>query len=348
MSRHLLRVAATAACSLSAVCFPAASGAAESPESWFALRNQNPFLQIYGLPSFQGAELVGRGDWVFRAGLDVANHADAGETVDESIVIDGESYFLEVSARYGIGERTELAIEIPVVSHRGGALDGLIYDWHDLLGISNTKRERPDNALEMGYRNTPAGLDFGLPESSTGLGDIRLGGAYMLARRGTPTGLDLSVRATVKLPTGDAETLAGSGATDVALAVHASAAGWFGIENLRLAGMAGAIWLGDSDLFFSIQEDIVPFAGGSASIGLGPRWEFLGGVYAQGYFYDSALDELSGKSIQLGIGANYRLRSGKYIISLGFIEDVVGDTTPDFAFSVSICSAAGGTTAGTQ
>lgn len=348
MSRHLLRAAGMAAILLPAACFSAAAGAADPPEAWFALRNQNPFLQIYGLPSFQGAELAGRGTWVFRAGIDVANHADAGETADESIVIDGESYYLELSARYGIGDRTELAIEIPVVAHRGGSLDGLIYDWHELLGISNTKRERPHDVLEMGYRNPATGLDFTLPGSATGLGDIRLSGAYILARRSTPTGLDLSLRATLKVPTGDTAGLAGSGATDLALAVHASSAGWFGLERLRLAGTAGAIWLGESELFAQIQEDIVPFAGGSVSLSMGSRWELQGGVYAQGYFYDSALDELSGKSIQLGIGTNYRARSGKYIISLGFIEDVVGDTTPDFAFSVSIRNVAGGATNGTR
>ena len=322
---------------LPAIATLAAASSCLAADDWFPLRNQNPFVNIFGVPAFEGASVAGKGVSRYRVGFDVANHADIGEIGSEAIVIDGESYFLELTLKRGISERLEVGLAVPVVSHRGGILDEAIYRWHDWLGLSNTKRERPSNELLFSYDNQ-SNIDFALASSGTGIGDIRITAGYALASAQGLDGIDLTFRSTLKLPTGDPDQLHGSGAADVALSLHASKSRIFGREGLSATGLIGILWAGDSDFFAPIQEDTVPFIGGAVSWRIHERVEILGHLYAQGYFYDSALDELSGKSIQLGLGANYRLKNDKLLFSIGFIEDVVGDTTPDFALLFSLRS----------
>ena len=98
-----------------------------------ALRNHNPFLQIYGLPVFQTAAL--RSD--FSLSYDVANDADDKLLPAETFIIDGESEVFSLAFRRQLGERLELRVDLPFVRHSGGFLDGVIKNWHNLLGLSN-------------------------------------------------------------------------------------------------------------------------------------------------------------------------------------------------------------------
>ena len=78
----------------------AANGLAEVSDQSFALRNHNPFLQIFGLPPFQNATLVPDGEIEYGITFDWANNAEADDTPDEAVIVDGESQFLSLSLRY--------------------------------------------------------------------------------------------------------------------------------------------------------------------------------------------------------------------------------------------------------
>jgi hypothetical protein len=95
-------------------------------DSWFFLRNHNPFLQVYGLPPFQTASLADEGELQYRATFDVANHADSGELQNETVIIDGESYFFTLSVRHGLKRWLEVGFDLPVVRHSGGMFDNAI------------------------------------------------------------------------------------------------------------------------------------------------------------------------------------------------------------------------------
>lgn len=329
------RKAAIGLCALSAV------GTNALADDWFPLRNQNPFVQIYGLPAFAGAGVVGHRESQFRVGLDITNHADLGTTETEDIVIDGESYYFDLSYRRGIADWLELGIELPLVAHRSGFLDNMVEGWHDLLGLSNSKRQGPPNQILFSYTKQSV-IDYTLSNSTFGIGDLRITAATPLRVPESPGDIALALRSTVKLPTGDPDRLHGSGATDLALSLHAALAGPIGFDSINLTGFAGAMWTGDSDRFAAIQEQFVPFAGGAAAWRVIRSIDLVGQVYAQGQFYDSELDELAGKSVQLGIGMNYRPEKADWLVTLGFVEDIVGDTTPDFALHLSIRSSSGG------
>ncbi len=312
----------------------ALAGVAPASEAWFPVRTHNPFLQIYGLPAFQGADLLAAGAASWQFTLDVANHADASTVAGESITLDGESYTMNLSYRRGIDSGLELGIDVPVVAHADGVLDPAIESWHDLWGMSNAKRTGPDNVLSFVYEGP--GIDrFALDSGSAGFGDIRLNAAVPIRTDRLSATARLTLKASLKLPTGDAEKLHGSGATDVSLALYYSRAAAFGIERLDLSAHAGVLYTGDSELFAPMQESLVPFGGAAADWRFGERLRAMAAVYAQGEFVESALDEL-GTSVQLIVGGDYRFRDNGFSLSFGVVEELFSDATVDFAFQLSL------------
>lgn len=309
-------------------------------EYWFPVRTHNPFLQIYGLPAFQGAGVLERGAGAWQLTLDIANHADASSRGGESITLDGESYFVNLSYRRGISDWLELGIDLPVLLHADGILDPAIESWHDLWGMSNAKRTGPDNELSFIYERT--GMDpYVLDAGGAGLGDIRLNAAVPLRFEWLSPTTALTLKAGLKLPTGDAEELHGSGAADLSLAVYYSAPAPFGLERLDIAAHAGVLFTGDSDLFAPIQETTVPFGGAAADWRFTDRLRAVAAVYAQGAYVDSSLDEL-GSSLQLIVGGDYRFSGSGLSLSFGIVEELFSDATVDFAFQLSLRHGLGG------
>lgn len=113
---------------------------------------------------------------------------------------DGETQRLSV--RYGRGfSRGEWSIEVPFLARNGGFMDPLIRSFHDLFGISNFRAGIPYGRVEEDLG--PSG-SFG---SATGLGDI-------VGTVSRPLGPQALWTAALKLPTGNAGELLGSGGVD--------------------------------------------------------------------------------------------------------------------------------------
>ena len=306
------------------------------------LRNQNPFLQIFGLPPFQSAELASDGEIKYDFSFDLVNHADNAGSPLEELVIDGESYFMTLSWRRGIAERLELGIDIPVVGHASGILDNAIENWHDVIGASNGNRRGPSN--QLGFRYSGTGNDsYELSDSSLGIGDIQLTAAMPIRRADDSNGLSIAVRSSIKLPTGEAEELRGSGATDVSFGLHASGRRLLWKRDLDISGFAGVLLLGDGDVLTGIQHSTVPYGGIAATWWATDRFGITTQLYAEGEYFDSDLAELGGNSLQLAVGFDYRLPGSGTSFLLSIVEDAAPSTTttPDFGVHFSIRRAGG-------
>jgi hypothetical protein len=310
-----------------------ASNLAAADSQLLPLRNHNPFLQIYGLPPFQAAPLTAPGRTNFRFNLAIANHADAGLTGGETVVIDGESYFLNFSWRRGWSERLETGIDVPLVSHNRGFLDSPIERWHDLFGLSNANRNGPHNRMRFFYSG-PGGAGYSLNPSSAGLGDIQLSSAYSL--RDSTAGGGLTLRSSLKLPSGDPDRLTGSGAADFSLGLYATDASLFGRNEFNGSAFTGILLLGEGEVLPSLQKNTVGFVGISASWQLNDRLALHGQLYGQGAYYESKVDEIGGNSLQFAVGGAYRPSGSRLTFSLGIIEDLFSDATTDVAFHFSI------------
>lgn len=308
---------------------------AVAAENWFPVRTHNPFLQIYGLPLFQGAEVLAPSKWAWQSTLDIANHAEDASDGGETVTLDGESYYLNVSLRRGFANWLELGVDIPLTAHADGILDNAIEDWHDLWGMNNDKRlAGPPNELEFHYAG--AGVEpYTLDSGAAGLGDIRVHAAVPVRLPALGAGDNLSVRTGVKLPTGDPDKLLGSGAIDTYVAVYYSGTSVFGVDRLGLSAHVGALRTGDSDLFAAIQENTVPFGGFAADWRFTERLHAKAAMYAQGDYLDSALEEL-GSSLQLIVGGDYRFAGNGMSLSFGVVEELFSDATVDFAIQISL------------
>ncbi len=300
----------------------------------FPLRNHNPFLQIFGLPPFQSATLAPEGTTRYDVSLDIANHADAGESAREQFVIDGETCFLTLSLRRGISERLELGVDVPIVAHSEGFLDHAIETWHDAFGMSNTKRRGPSNQLLFAYTG-PGTAGYRLNSPGSGIGDIQFTAAVPLRKAAASQGLSLAVRSSIKLPTGSADELRGSGAADFSVGIFASGRRLLWKRDLYISGFAGALLLGDGDVLSGLQRRTVPYGGIAATWHATERLGLTTQLSAQGAYFDSALEELGGDSLQLAAGGDYRLPAEGMSLRFAIVEDVSANATTDFALHFS-------------
>lgn len=310
-------------------CVPAAAGAQP-----YYLRNHSPFLQVFGLPAPEGGALTPPGTFSTRLASSLANHADTGENTSEAIVLDGETYYADLVLRYGLSERWELGLDLPYVAHRDGKLDNLIEGWHELFGLPNGERQRPSNELELAYLRdgTPAA---GLEHPGGGPGDLRLTGAYQLAVT-DDGGRAVALRGVVKLPTGDADRLRGSGATDVAVSLEGTDRITLADQSMELFAQAGVLYLGRGEVLPDQQKDAVIFASATLGWQWRPNVELRLQLAVQGEYFNSGLAELGAGTANVAAGGVIRLRRLGLELDIALIEDLISDATPDFGIHASL------------
>ena len=301
--------------------------AQDYPEDAFSLRNHNPFLQVFGLPAFQTDALVAPGQFDFTFSYDVANDADDADRLDEVLDIDSESQVLNFSLRHRIGERFELGIDVPYVRHSGGYLDSAIYNFHDLVGLSNSSRDGLDDQYRLFFAQQGQVL-FDASTPSSGLGDIRVSAAMRLGKA--------TLRAGIKAPTGDPDKLTGSGAADLSLGIYGGGTSTLFDRDLSFSGFVGILALGDGDVMAEIQRSAVAYAGAALRWHATSRFALATQLYAQGSYFDASLDEIGGNTFQLAFGGDYRFPAQGLLLRLAIVEDIAAAAAPDFALHLSI------------
>jgi hypothetical protein len=301
----------------------------------FALRNQHPFLHIYGLPPVQDAVLTERGKTEYGFAFTLINNAEIKDTDTESIRLDGETYFADLRLRRRVHERLEIGIDVPFVKHSPGVLDDAIFNWHDFWGMSNSKRDGANNELDYRYLNNGS-LERQISSSSSGIGDVQLSAAVPVLTGNDDSSRHVAMRFSLKLPTGDSDDMHGSGAVDAALGLYAQDSATMLGKDLAYAGFAGVILLGDGDVLGAQQKSAVPYGGVAATWHATEQFGITAQLQAQGAYIDSDLDELGGSSIQLAVGGSYRLPRHGVSFRLALIEDVISDATPDFGLHFGV------------
>ena len=299
----------------------------DAPHDAFPLRSHNPFLQIYGLPPFATHELVAPGGIDFGVSLDIANDMDEADRGGEVLIIDGESRVLNLSLRRRLGENFEIGVEVPYIGYSGGFLDSVIYDFHDLIGLSNSTRDGPEDLFRM-YFEKDGVTQFDLVQAKSGIGDVQLTAAMRLQR--------VTLRAGLKAPTGDPDKLTGSGAVDASFGVYGGGKTVFLERNLDYSGFAGVLALGDGDVLPTLQRSVVPYAGVALRWNASERFALATQLYAQGPYSRAYLDELSGNTFQLAFGFDYRFPRQRMLLRFAIAEDIAAAAAPDFAAHLSI------------
>jgi hypothetical protein len=136
-------------------------------------------------------------------------------------LVDGETHRLELSVRHGFGGHLEVGVAIPVSRIGGGWSDELIEVTHHTLGIGNDERESLRRNSEAIYIASGSGLYLRNRSAGFSLGDIALTGKYELVTLEDDK-MSIALSSAIELPTGKAQTLAGSGSLDAGVALIAS------------------------------------------------------------------------------------------------------------------------------
>jgi hypothetical protein len=302
----------------------------------FTIRNQSPLVQIFGLPGAGEARILSAGNTSLSIVADLASHFTQSRRTDESIVLDGESHRIAAIMRSGLANGWELGAEIPYVGHGGGRLDGFIEDWHDLLGLPQGGRDQAPSHRLL-YRYERHGVEkFRFEKSSGGLGDIRLTAGRQLHRQEWQDGnRAVSLRGSLKLPTGDSDRFLGSGSTDLALWATAEQEKKVTRGIVTGFSAAGLLVMTEGDILPEQQRNVVGF--GTLGGGWTPWKRVALKVQVDGHtpFYGgSDLPEMGG-SLQLTMGGTVALWPGG-ALDLAVTEDVVVHASPDAVFHLAL------------
>ena len=315
----------------------------------FATANRNPFALITGLPAAQSAVLLADGRSRFLLNTEWANTATRSARADQQVVIDGETRRTAIGWDYGSGRQPEdssgaglrgqlqrratslwqFGIELAWVDHSGGQLDGFIEDWHDTFGLPNGERDDyPADVLEYRYRDRRETL--ALTDSVSGRGDLRL----KLARRLNDR---RSIHASLKLPTGDADRLTGSGGSELTLAFHHSDYDWrqWWGDSWHVHGSIGVLVSERGDVLAARREPLTAFGSSTLVWQWSPQLALKAQLDLHSRLYDSDLRELGRGSAQLVLGGSWQV-TPQWVLDLAVSEDIAVETAPDVVFQFTL------------
>ena len=301
----------------------------------FQTRNQNPLIQIFGLPAIGDARVLPPGKYAAGLYFDMANNYIATGTVNESLLLDGESYRLNFILKGGLPGGFEAGMELPWLAYGGGTTDGFIENWHRFFGLpAGGRNSAPNNRLRYEYaRNDVPRLN--IRDAHSGIGDLMFTGGWQFYGD-TQSSQAASLRAAVKIPTGDSAVLTGSGSTDLSLWLIGRSDYTLPMGHATLYGAAGGMYLSQGDVLPDRQSHWAAF--GTIGAGWSP-WEIISFVLqldaSTPFYHGSSVDALSGNTLGLLIGGSLSLGK-KTTLELGVMEDLAVGTFPDVTFHLGL------------
>ncbi len=307
-----------------AVCVAAATIAA--PADPLRVTNTTPVAVIAAPPVAEPARLLDAAVSEWSLVTDWSSHATVSTTASEEIVLDGETFALTARWRRGAG-RWQWGAEIGYVFQGGGVLDNFIDEYHDLFGFP--EGDRPvleSDRLDYVYRRDGVTL-LDVSGSRDGVTDLRLGAAWQAHRDPSSA---VALRASLKLPTGDSDDLAGSGGIDISLSVDASRRVSVRSWTPQLYGGLGIILSDDGDVLSSQRNNEIVFAHAGVAWPVNDAITLNLQFDAHSAYYDSALPEL-GNALQIGLGGLWRI-AADWDLEIAVVEDISTHSSPDVIF----------------
>ena len=263
---------------------------------------------------------LGETGWSIGAEVQWGNTALIQNSGIESLVVDAETREARVTVQRSINDRLAFQLQLPYRYTGGGNLDGFIDSWHDFFGMSEGARPQlPSDRLDIFYSRAGSPR-LNMTSSVDGLADIQASLGYQVAP-------SFTAWLSVKVPTGDADKLTGSGATDVSVLLATERRL---DDRWSVFGQGAVTYLGDGELLSDRQRSVV----WSGLAGVGARaWRGLSlkaQIDAHSAAFDSNLDFLN-EAIVLTVGGDYRFASG-WRLDLGVSEDIAVERSPDVVF----------------
>jgi hypothetical protein len=294
--------------------------------------NQFPFKQIFGLPSLDNSPLAEAGKWRMNVIANISNTYDIATGTNEQITNDVETFSGNLLVSYAPRDNWQLSLNVPYINHGGGFMDDFIYNWHDFFNMSqNGRTEDNHDQFHIAYLSG-SGTSFEMSEPQSGLGDIRISGAF--TRPWKNRALIFSTE--VKFPTGDYDKLTGSGGYDFSVGLTLNDPQSLGKYRITLYGGLAGLFLGDIDGELAAVQNNFAIAG-RAGIG----WQATKLIQlklqldAQSPLYDSDLKQLGDPAMQLVMGGSLIFTDDVYL-DISVAEDINTATAVDVAFQLAL------------
>jgi hypothetical protein len=183
------------------------------------IRNQMPLYLFYLQMEPDKASVVEQDRFDINTDYTVSNVTVSCFTPASSLYkidIDAEISRFTLDLRYGICENAEVGLEVPYLSLSRGYLDEFVKGFEDTVGATTPRSRTRQGSYNLNYSFIYNSQDLiKITNASNGLGDVVLKAKYQILEedehRLWP---NISLRAAVKLPTGEKKSLLGSGELD--------------------------------------------------------------------------------------------------------------------------------------
>lgn len=236
---------------------------------------------------------------------------------------DGETTRLALGWRLGLPAGWEIGVDVPVLRHDGGWVDGEVGRFHGLLGLSDAGRDSAPGDVaaavlisqDGGYRLTEG--DF----PTAALGDVALRARCRLPPLGAH-GID-DLTAAIELPTGDPDVLAGSGGYDASLAWTAA---WTAGRS-RWTVAAGYARLGGLDSTPDLPTSDTWALTGAYELRIGTGASFLAQIlHGTSPYASLRLDGLSDPAGLIALGMRFAA-GRRFLVDAALVEDLYRHNT---------------------
>lgn len=286
--------------------------------------DMNPLTLVYGLPLVSPARLSQQSS--FGVSLNVSNTINTEDKNNELLLIDGETSELNLIYSFPVNDKSSFRIRLPFISHEAGSLDSFIDDFHQTFGFPEGDRPNfANNQFLFLYQLNNADV-VRIDQANSGIGDVSFDLAFQAYANNKQAG---SLWSSIKLPTGDSETLTGSKEIDVAV--------WYATEYQFHPDWSryyniGLLIAGKSDILADLQKTDIYF--GTAGI----EWQTTAAVTLNiqldfhTAFYETQTTFL-GDSIQISSGGHIQL-SASSRLDIVVVEDIYIGASPDVTFQL--------------
>jgi len=302
------------------------AAAADGP---LRVRNVGPIVQMYGMPRMVGARTMAAGiELTFN--VEAANNFQSDDRSGTFAFFDGESYITSYRMRGGWREALEWGVEIPYVAHTGGALDGLVDEFHELFGLPDGGRSlAPRGRLDYLVRaDGVVYADF--DDSVQSLGDVRGFLGYQVFDGSAQA---FALRGQLKAPTGKVKDLSGSEGWDLSAwgeyQYDMVAAG----RTVSLTASAGVSYLGEGELLPDDQVRWLWFGHLGLQIPLHARVTFLAQLDGHTDVLDSGNPLVADGGVLSTLGGRISITERLWL-DLAVIEDLDNESAADVAFQI--------------
>lgn len=298
----------------------------------FPVRNFQPIQLLFLGMQGERAAVIKRGALDIRVELAETNTIFNENLPNVTTTIKMEQLRSGLFLRYGLLDRLEVALEVPLLYRYEGFLNGVIGQVERLTsGLAPARAQLSNVGFAYNLSRNGQALFYG-SDGQLGLGDITLSGKYQLVTEQAVIPA-VSLRMAVKLPSGDSARFFGSGHADVG------------------AGLAVEKKVGDRWILYGNLNGIIP-TGPVAGLSVNPEMSAIAAVeylwtpnfsliaqfdYFSSPFRNTGTQVLDGGVTEVVVGYSYQIRP-KVIWQLYAVENVdfITGSAADFTLSTLV------------